>query len=138
VQLDPTMTLGALVNAHPELARQFEQRGLDYCCGGRQSLADACASQGLDSAMVANELTVAAAGEDVSDWSTMSAVELVDHVVATHHRYLWDEMPRLSALVAKIVSVHRQRHRARGHCRVLPPRCADLEPHMLKRRVLFR
>ena len=46
--IDPTATLGALVNAHPQLAREFELRGLDYCCGGAQSLADACAARGLD------------------------------------------------------------------------------------------
>ena len=39
------MTLGALVNANPELAREFERRGMDYCCGGGQPLADACADQ---------------------------------------------------------------------------------------------
>ena len=37
--IDPTMTLGVLVNAHPQLARQFESRGLDYyCCGGSETL----------------------------------------------------------------------------------------------------
>ena len=35
----------------------------------------------------------------------MSADVLADHLEATHHRYLWDEMPRVTALVDKIVSV---------------------------------
>jgi regulator of cell morphogenesis and NO signaling len=140
MRLDPAMTLGALVNAHPELARQFEQRGLDYCCGGGQSLADACESRGLDSVVTARELAaVVTADERVSDWSTMNTVELVDHVLATHHRYLWEEMPRLSELVAKIVSVHGERHpelHAVAAC--YAEIRADLEPHMLREeRVLF-
>jgi regulator of cell morphogenesis and NO signaling len=139
LEIDPAMTLGALVNAHPELARQFEQRGLDYCCGGGQSLADACASRGLDSAAIVCELAAATGAARARDWSTMSAVELVDHIVATHHRFLWDEMPRLSELVAKIVAVHGQRHpelHAVAAC--YAEIRADLEPHMLREeRVLF-
>jgi regulator of cell morphogenesis and NO signaling len=30
----------------------------------------------------------------------------VDHLVSTHHRYLWDELPRLQALVDKVMGVH--------------------------------
>ena len=31
-----------------------------------------------------------------SPWTTMAAGELVDHIEATHHRYLWQELPRLT------------------------------------------
>ncbi len=137
--IDPTMTLGALVNLHPELAREFERRGLDYCCGGGESLADACESRGLGSAAIAAELAVIATEDSAGDWSTMAAADLVDHLEATHHRYLWDELPRLSALVAKIVSVHGERHPELDavSARYEEMR-ADLEPHLLKEeRVLF-
>ena len=40
--LDPDMSLGAIVNAYPSLARQLERLDLDYCCSGERSLADAC------------------------------------------------------------------------------------------------
>ena len=69
----------------------------------------------------------------------MSADELVGHLESTHHRYLWEEMPRVSALVEKIVSVHGDRHPelveiASCFAQVR----ADLEPHMLKEeRMLF-
>ena len=101
-KIDPTMTLGVLVNTHPELA--------------------ATATQGVDAV-----------------WSTMNAIELVDHLESTHHRYLWDELPRLSALVAKIVSVHGESHpelSAIAEC--YEKVRADLEPHLIKEeRVLF-
>lgn len=137
--IDPTMTLGALVNAHPELAREFERRGLDYCCGGGRSLTDACAGRGLDPSAVAAELAEATTGHDAGDWSAMNAADLVDHLEATHHRYLWDELPRLSALVAKIVSVHGDHHPellAVASCYEAVR--ADLEPHLRKEEcVLF-
>jgi regulator of cell morphogenesis and NO signaling len=137
--IDPAMTLGALVNSHPELAREFERRGLDYCCGGGQSLADACTDVGLDPAAVAMELAAVATTGSVREWSSMGAAELVDHLETTHHRYLWDEMPRLSALMAKILSVHGGTHpELEQVAACLAEAVADLEPHLLKEeRVLF-
>lgn len=138
-KIDPMMTLGALVNSHPELARELERRGLDYCCGGGQTLADACASKGFDSTLTAAELASVVTEEVATEWSTMKAVELVDHLESTHHRYLWEELPRLSALVAKIVSVHGERHPELGAIAGCYEKVrADLEPHLIKEeQVLF-
>ncbi|TRZ73736.1 MAG: iron-sulfur cluster repair di-iron protein [Actinobacteria bacterium] len=138
-KIDSMMTLGAMVNAHPELAREFERRGLDYCCGGKQTLTDACTSKGIDLTLTVAELTAAVTEEYSTEWSSMEAVELVDHLESTHHRYLWDELPRLSALVAKIVSVHGERHLELGAIATCYEKVrADLEPHLLREeRVLF-
>jgi len=139
MMIDPKMTLGALVNAHPELARELERRGLDYCCGGGQTLTEACTSKGLDSVSTATELAAATKDGIIAEWSTMGALELVDHLESTHHRYLWEELPRLSALVAKIVSAHGERRpelQAIAAC--YEELRADMEPHLMKEeRVLF-
>jgi regulator of cell morphogenesis and NO signaling len=69
----------------------------------------------------------------------MGAAELVDHLEATHHRYLHEELPRLSALVAKIVSVHGEHHPELSDIATCYEEIrADLEPHLMKEeRVLF-
>ena len=102
-------TLGDLVTADPSLARQLERHGLDYCCGGSRTIAEACASRGLAVDAVIAELTTDADRPSPA-WTTMAADELVDHIEATHHRYLWQELPRLSALIDKVTSVHGARH----------------------------
>ena len=139
MKIDPMMTLGALVNSHPELARELERRGLDYCCGGGQTLVDACTSKGFDSTLTAMELAAVVSEEIATDWSKMEALELVDHLESTHHRYLWEELPRLSALVAKIGSVHGERHPELHAIAACYEKVrADLEPHLTKEeRVLF-
>ncbi len=81
------------MNAHPELAREFERRGMDYCCGGGQPLAEACADQGLDPTVTASELSAVSTAASTFGWASMGAADLVDHLEATHHRYLWEEMP---------------------------------------------
>jgi iron-sulfur cluster repair protein YtfE (RIC family) len=40
--------VGDIVAAHPRLVGLFERVGIDYCCGGKRTLAQACAAQGLD------------------------------------------------------------------------------------------
>ncbi|MGD9703947.1 MAG: iron-sulfur cluster repair di-iron protein [Acidimicrobiia bacterium] len=134
-----SMTLGDLITAHPTLARQLEQRGLDYCCGGARTLATACEEIGLDASTVAGELADEATDDEPPAWALMGVVQLTEHLESTHHQYLWTELPRLAALVDKIVAVHGDRHpellqvqRAFREIR------ADLEPHLMKEeRVLF-
>lgn len=52
----PTTTLAALVGEHPAVTPALDRLGLDYCCKGDRSLADACAEAGLDVSAVAVEL----------------------------------------------------------------------------------
>ena len=55
------LRLGDIVVARPSLARVFERLGLDYCCGGQQTLTAACARKGLDPHTVVVILTAAEA-----------------------------------------------------------------------------
>jgi len=138
VAIDPSITLAELVTQRPALARELERRSLDYCCGGQRTLAEACAAQGLDVDETATALDAAPGGE-IAPWATFGPAELVDHLQATHHAYLHDELPRLTALADKVAQVHGGRHpelldvqRLYGELR------DDLEPHLAKEeQVLF-
>ncbi len=132
-------TLGEVVNLHPGLARELERRGLDYCCGGRRTLGEASLAAGLDPAVVAGELAAASVDLPGAAWADLTAAELVDHIEATHHRFLWDELPRLTELVAKITAVHGVGHPELVDVgRIFAELRADLEPHLMKEeRILF-
>ena len=126
VTIDVSTTLAEAVEAFPQLAREFERRGLDYCCGGQRTIGDACASIGLDPTVTVAELSQFDAPSDAAEWSTMSVDLLVDHIEATHHRYLWAELPRVTALLDKIVSVHGERHPELSEVASVSPRCAPI------------
>jgi regulator of cell morphogenesis and NO signaling len=132
-------TLGALVTARPALARELERHGLDYCCGGGQTLEAACAVAGLDLVSVAAELAAVGDDEETAPWAAMDLVDLVHHIESTHHRYLHDELPRLSALLDKVAGVHGERHpELRAVVDAFAELRSDLEPHLLREeRVLF-
>ncbi len=113
--IDPEQTLGRLVAERPALAESLERLRLDYCCGGDDTLARACARRGLDAATVAAMLE--ALGEPgpgsrfaAHDLRGAGIPELCDHIVAAHHERLRRELPRIGELMATVVRVHGSDH----------------------------
>ena len=135
----PSMTLGEIVTLHPSLAADLERRGLDYCCHGARTLAAAAGEAGLDPETVAEELSAARVDEPPAGWASLRPVDLVDHIETVHHRYLWAQLPRISALADKIVAVHGDRHPELTEVRRLYTELrADFEPHLVREeQVLF-
>ena len=132
-RIDPSMTLGDIVTLRPSLAADLERRGLDYCCHGARSLADAAREAGLDAHTVAEELSAAHVGEPAAAWATFGPAELADHIETVHHHYLWEETPRITALIDKIVTVHGDRHPELFEVeRLYNELRADLEPHLTR------
>ena len=106
-------TVGELVAERPERARVFERLGIDYCCGGKQTLAAACAQLGLSPETVLAQLESAAAssvaaGEAAPASLTLTA--LCEQIVQLHHAYLRETLPRLHELARKVTTVHRPAH----------------------------
>ena len=131
-RVDPAMTLGEIVTQRPGLAATLERIGLDYCCHGGRTLAEAAEAAGLDTQAVAEQLAQADPGEPVQDWASLDPVALAEHIVHVHHRYLWEQLPRIGALLDKIVGVHGARHpelsEVQGLFNALR---ADLVPHLV-------
>src|SRR5690242_11801215 len=93
-------TVGQLVVQRPSRARIFERLGIDYCCGGNQALQDACRAKNVDYETVMRELEKEEAEPPAAqrNWASASLTDLSDHIEQTHHAYLKQELPRLSAL----------------------------------------
>ena len=108
--ITPETTIGALVAARPALARFFERLDIDYCCGGKQTLAAACTRRGLDLTMViaqlANAEAVLAAGPAEIDAAAMTLSGLADHIEQTHHNYVKQELPRLVEMADRVATKH--------------------------------
>ena len=139
--LDIHAQVGHLVAEKPERSRVFERHGLDYCCGGKRSLEDACRDKSLDPSTVLAELEALDAEPEADEISPadMSMTELVDHIVETHHRYLRGELPRLEGLIDKVTTVHARAYSWLEELRLtFADLVAELEPHLAKEeQVLF-
>jgi len=105
--IDIQTTVGELVKERPARSRIFEKFKIDYCCGGKIPLAEACEKRGVDAEAV---LDAIAADEGAQagyvDADAMSLTELADHIVATHHNHLREELPRLDFMTRKVAAVH--------------------------------
>ncbi len=143
--IDPGASLGLLVAQQPARAELFERLRLDYCCGGSQTLDQACARRGLDAETVGQMLE---ALEDSSldrqhvernDWRRVSIDELCEHIVAAHHDKLRAELPRIEGLLATVVRVHGVGHpELHDLQRLFGTIRHELEPHLeTEERVLF-
>ncbi|MEQ8818930.1 MAG: iron-sulfur cluster repair di-iron protein [Sumerlaeia bacterium] len=102
-------TVGRLVAQNPARARVFEKHRIDYCCGGKLPLGDACERRKVSAEEILAELESCDAARDDgagTDWTQVPLTELADHIVATHHDYLRGELPRLEMMAARVAKVH--------------------------------
>jgi regulator of cell morphogenesis and NO signaling len=137
-----SQTVGELVAAQPSRSRVFEAFQIDYCCGGKRSLKEACEKKGVAPGTILEALAridgvrPAAPGVDVTH---MSLDELCDHIVERHHDYLRRELPRLQAMADKVAKVHGDRDaRLEGVATTLRALAEELTLHTLKEeRMLF-
>ena len=136
-------TVGQMVVERPQRSRVFDRLRIDYCCGGKRTLEEACAKRGLDLKAVLAELEAfdaeANTQADAVRPANLTMTELADDIERTHHAYLREELPRLGDLVKKVSAVHGQAHPwLTGLTSVYAELVAELEPHMLKEeQILF-
>lgn len=107
-------SLGSIVATDFRAAAVLEQFGLDFCCGGKRTLDEACAQRHVLVADVEEALTdlgsaVAAAAGDVPD-ATWEADELTRYIVRRHHSYVRAQLPAIRAHLAKLSQVHGSKH----------------------------
>lgn len=134
--------VGVWVTRHPATSRVFEQHGIDYCCGGNRPLEEACWRGRVDAQTVLVELTEVASkhsSQPREDFSARSLTEMCDSIVDTHHEYLKRELPRLTQLLEKVISVHGDQHDWLTTLKTAYKHLRDeLTPHMFKEeQVLF-
>jgi regulator of cell morphogenesis and NO signaling len=100
--------VGDLVAEDYRRAAALKRFGIDFCCGGRVALGDACRKKGVALADVAEALAASdargtAAPLRVTSWSPAF---LVDYVVNEHHTYVRESVPVLRAFTQKVARVH--------------------------------
>ena len=120
----------------------LQRHGIDFCCGGQRSLAEACLQRGITADILLSEVAAeeARALPSPRRWDDAPLPELIAYVLVKHHRPLDTELPRLSALINKVCSVHHDVDPDRFDALRATWRALldDLVPHILKEeQVLF-
>ena len=107
-----TETVGAVVARDYRAAAVLEKYGIDFCCGGNIPLAEACRDKGVDPEALRLELEQAAARplDRSQNYDAWALPFLADYIVNTHHVYLRENIPTISAYARKIAQVHGAGH----------------------------
>ena len=134
-------TLGQIAAKDLRKAEVFKKYGLDFCCGGKKTVKEACAEKGLDLTRIEQELQqadkiIASRPIPYNEWSLDF---LADYIVNTHHSYVNKTLPDLVSYAAKVASVHGHEHPELYKINALVIDIEEeLSAHMIKEeRVLF-
>lgn len=138
-------SVGQLAANDIRKAQIFKKYGIDFCCGGKKSVKEACKAKGIDVTKVEKELQdadknkAANLGSKPIDFTKWNLDFLVDYIVNTHHNYVKTSLPEIIGFSEKVFRVHGQRHEELFQINELVKAInAELTSHLIKEeKVLF-
>ena len=105
------MTVRDIALASPLTTRVFEEYKIDFCCGGRKPISEACAIAGADEKEVLAKLALVLDGPiPDSQPENLDLPDLVNHLLDKHHEFTRTEMLRLTGLMEKVSWKHGENH----------------------------
>ncbi|MBF9017421.1 MULTISPECIES: iron-sulfur cluster repair di-iron protein [unclassified Oceanispirochaeta] len=109
--IDINKSLGEIVTAYPSTVPELSRYKLDYCCGGKDTLAEALKNMNLNEQAVINDLEKAVeqaieSDKVTRDWSGASMSTIISHILNTHHVFMKEALAELNNLMFKILKVH--------------------------------
>ncbi len=137
--ISENIPLGELIDTYPLASKVLLKYGLDFCCGGRRSLVEACAASGVDQERVLEELKASLESPPERTWSSASTEELVRHILDVYHRPLPEMLSHLEALVSRVFEVHGDRdvERLSALKGAVFELSSDLSGHMMKEEAIL-
>lgn len=109
---DGQETIGEIAVKDLRKVEVFKKYGIDFCCGGKKTIAEVCAEKNIDATKVQTELRQIetenkASNISYNDWGIDF---LADYIVNTHHNYVRKYLPELMTYASKVAQVHGAQH----------------------------
>ena len=109
---DGQETIGEIAVKDLRKVEVFKKYGIDFCCGGKKTIAEVCAEKNIDATKVQTELRQIetenkASNISYNDWNIDF---LADYIVNTHHSYVKKYLPELVTYASKVAQVHGDHH----------------------------
>ena len=105
-------TIGEMVTKDYRRAQVFKSFGIDFCCGGKKTIAEVCSKKGIDPEQVSRALGEISndAPTSENDYLKWDIGFLADFIVNTHHQYIKDNTTFITELANKVAKVHGDKH----------------------------
>jgi regulator of cell morphogenesis and NO signaling len=141
MNITPETRIADIAAQNPATIRIFQQLGIDFCCGGKRPLAEACRERQITFAELTSALASAETGSSAEiPGADARLAELIRFIVDRYHADLRVELPRLAQMATKVDDVHGAKHPGAFPelVQVFAGLRSELETHMMKEeRVLF-
>ncbi len=103
-------TIGDIVAEDYRTAYAFRKFDLDFCCGGKRTVAEACEKKNVDTEELRRELeSVTREPEEgtprFNDWPPNL---LVEYITSMHHAFVRRKLPEIESYAEKVAKVHGQ------------------------------
>jgi regulator of cell morphogenesis and NO signaling len=98
-----------MVSSDYRKAGVFSRFGIDFCCGGKKTVADACREKSLDFDTVERALMLLDAKPATSvhwNFADWDPAFLIDFIVNAHHDYVRAQLPKLLKFGEKVARTH--------------------------------
>ena len=134
-------TVAEIVAHDFRTASIFKRHGIDFCCGGNQTLSQASESAGIETRELLAELntTQPQAGtvslDRFGDWS----IELlISYILENHHNWLKARIPEMQPVMKKVAKVHGEHHPELIQIAdIFQSVVDDLIPHLQKEEIIL-
>ena len=132
-------SLGELALSIPRASALFRQYDMDYCCGGKQTLARAAQRKALNVEEIEAALAKLAEQPVDKEWRVAPLAEIIDHIIVRYHDRHREQLPELILQTTKVERVHADKPNVpRGLTKYLTLLHEELTNHMMKEeRILF-
>ena len=107
-----TLTIGEIVALDYRTASVFKEEGIDFCCGGKKTIAEICDEKGIDQVELLDKLENIEniPGTLVHKFNEWDPGFLSDYIKNVHHSFVRKSLPDLMLYTKKIATVHSQNH----------------------------
>jgi len=104
--------VGEIVAENYHTAGVFREVGIDFCCGGKITLAQACTKKkiAIDDVVERLESVGSRYVGVANDYSQWSPSLLVSYIVETHHDFVRRKVDEVGRYAVKVAHVHGERH----------------------------
>ncbi|MFK5855327.1 MAG: iron-sulfur cluster repair di-iron protein [Bacteroidota bacterium] len=106
------LTVGEIVADDFRTSSVFKNAGIDFCCGGKQNITEACIEKGINQEELTTRI-MELAKEPINPSMNFKEWELgflCDYITNTHHKFVIKNLPDLLFYTNKIAEVHGDHH----------------------------
>lgn len=104
-------TIAQCVADNYQTATIFKKHKIDFCCGGKVSIQEACRKNNADEKMLLQELNETTKQKPQKDAAENYELDkLAKYIVEKHHAYVRQTIPEIEPFLDKVVRVHGEKH----------------------------